>query len=84
MRITDKGRFVIGIINILLAVVGTIILIVQHRFVRIPLLGICLATGITSILSSVETNKQRQKRKEELQAMAKLYGWDKEDNHERS
>ena len=77
MRIKDKGLFVIGVINILLAVIGSIILIVQHRFGRLPLLG--LATGTTSILSSIETKKQRQKRKAELLEKAKLYGWYKED-----
>lgn len=79
MRIKDKGLFAIGVINILLAVIGTAILIVQHRFGRLPLLGLCLATGITSILCSIETEKQRQKRKEELLEKAKLYGWYKED-----
>lgn len=79
MRIKDKGLFVIGVINILLAVIGSIILIVQRRFGRLPLLGLCLATGITSILSSIETKKQRQKRRAELLEKAKLYGWYKED-----
>lgn len=79
MKIKDKGLFAIGVINILLAVVGTVILIVQHRFGRLPLLGLCLATGTTSILRSIETRKQRQKRREELLEKAKLYGWYKED-----
>lgn len=79
MRITDKGLFVIGVINILLAVIGSIILMVQHRFERLPLLGLCLAIGTTSILRSIETKKQRQKRKAELLEKAKLYGWYKED-----
>ena len=79
MRIKDKGLFAIGVINILLAVIGSIILIVQRRFERLPLLGLCLATGSTSILRSVETRQQRQKRKEELLEKAKLCGWYKED-----
>lgn len=79
MRIKDKGLFVMGVINILLAVIGSIILIVQHRFGRLPLLVLCLATGTTSILNSIETKKQRQKRKAELLEKAKLYGWYKED-----
>lgn len=78
MRIKDKGLFVIGVINILLAVIGTVILIIQHRFGRLPLLVLCLATGSTSILRSIETKKPRQKRKEELLEKAKLYGWYKE------
>lgn len=78
MKIKDKGLFMIGVINILLAVIGTVILIVQHRFGRLPLLGLCLATGTTSILRSIETRKQRQKRRAELLEKAKLYGWYKE------
>lgn len=78
MRIKNKGLFVIGVINILLAVIGTVILIVQHRFGRLPLLGLCLVIGITSVLRSIETKKQRQKRREELLEKAKLYGWYKE------
>lgn len=79
MKIRDKGLFAIGVINILLAVAGIVILIVQHRFRRIPMLGLCLVIGVTSILRSIETNKQRQRRKAELLEKAKLYGWYKED-----
>lgn len=79
MKIKDKGLFAIGVINILLAVIGSAILIVQHRFERLPLLVLCLVTGTTSILSSIETRKQRQKRKEELLEKSRLYGWYKED-----
>lgn len=79
MRIKSKMQFLLGIYNILLSIVGAIILVVQHRTERLVILGICFACGIISILNSIETEAQRQKRKEELQAMAKLYGWDKED-----
>ena len=78
MRIKHKMQFALGIINILLAITGAIILIAQHRTERFTMLGICLAWGIISILSSIETKAQRQKRKEELQAIAKMYGWDKD------
>ena len=71
-------QFTLGIFNILLCIVGVIILVVQHRTERIVILGICLACGITCVLNSIETRAQRQKRKEELQAMAKMYGWDKD------
>lgn len=82
MRIKDKMHFAMGIFNILLSIVGTIILVVQHRTERIILLGICFACGITGILNGIETKAQRQKREEELQAMAKLYGWCKDGNVE--
>lgn len=78
MRIKDKAQFTLGVFNILLAITGIIIIIVQHRTEKLPLLGICFACGIISILNSIETKAQRQKRKAELQAMAKMYGWDKD------
>ena len=80
MKIKDKGRFILGVFNILISITGLIILIVQHRTERIAILGICFVCGVISILDSVETKRQRQKREEELRAMAKMYGWDKRDN----
>lgn len=77
MRIKDKAQFALGVFNILLAITGIIIIIVQHRIRKLPLLGICFACGIISILNGIETKAQRQKRKAELQAMAKMYGLDK-------
>lgn len=78
MRIKDKVQFELGVFNILLAITGIIIIMVQHRTGKLPLLGICFAFGIISILNSIETKAQRQKREAELQAMAKMYGLDKD------
>lgn len=82
MRIKSKMQFLLGIYNILLSIIGAIILVVQHRTERLVILGICFACGIISIRNSIETEAQRQKRKEELQAMAKMYGWDKDGDPE--
>ena len=82
MRITNKCEFTLGIINILLAITGTIILIARHDTERIYLLAIVLGTGISGILCGIETDKQRQKRKAELIEKAKLYGWCEEDDEE--
>lgn len=82
MRIKDKGQFALGVINILISIIVLIILIVQHRIRELPLLGICFACGITGILNGIETKAQRQKRKEELQAIAKMYGWYKDGEYE--
>lgn len=78
MKITDKPRFVIGVADILLSVTGAIICIVHHKTRGFSMLGLCFACGVANIIYSIETKSQRQKRKEELQSMAKMYGWDKE------
>lgn len=78
MRIKDKARFIIGIADILLSVTGAIICITQHRTRGFSMFGFCFACGVANIVYGIETNTQRQKRKEELQAMAKMYGWDKD------
>lgn len=77
MKIKDRFQLIMGIINILLGIAGIIVLIVQGRYERIALVGICLVVGIICILNGVETSKQRQKRREELQAMAEMFGWTK-------
>lgn len=82
MRIKDKTQFALGIINILLAITVAITLIVQHRTRKLALLGICIICGISGILRGIETKAQRQKRKAELQAMAKMYGLDKDGDTE--
>lgn len=82
MRIKDKAWFTLGVFNILISITGLIILIVQHRTRGLLLLGVCFALGINGILKGIETKAQRQKRKEELQAMAKMYGWGKDGDKE--
>jgi hypothetical protein len=79
MKIKNKARFVVGIFDILISIMGLAILIIHHRTRGFSLLGFCFACGIFNILNSIETKTQRQKRKEELQVMAKMLGWDKED-----
>jgi hypothetical protein len=82
MRIKNKARFTIGIIDILLSITGFITCIVQQRTRGFSMLGFCFACGIVNIIYGIETKAQRQKRKEELQAMAKMYGWDKDGDAE--
>lgn len=82
MRIKDKKRFVLGVVNILLSVTGTIICIVHHKTRGFSMLGFVFACGVVNIIYGIETKAQRQKRKEELQAMAKMYGWDKRGDSE--
>ena len=74
MRIKDKTQIALGIINIILGVTGVIILTIQGRYERVALCGINFVCGIINILNGIETRAQRQKRKEELKAMAEMYG----------
>lgn len=86
MRIKNKAQFIAGIFNILISIIGLITLIVQHRIkgfsFSLLALVFCFAYGIDNILNSIETKAQRQKRKEELQVMAKMLGWDKDGDAE--
>lgn len=66
----------------MLAITGIIIIIVQHRIRKLPLLVICFACGIFGILNGIETKAQRQKREAELRAKAKMLGLDKDGDTE--
>lgn len=78
MRIKDKARFVIGVIDVLGGIACLIACIYLHRGAKIALTFVPIICGVASIVQSIETKAQRQKRKEELQAIAKMYGWDKD------
>ena len=80
MRIVDVPSFVVGCINITLATLLLVFIIFRNGRSRAYLACIlCLFTGINALTHSIETEKQRQRRKEELEAMAELLGWNKED-----
>lgn len=79
MKIKRVPIFIGGCINILLAFVLLTLIVYHIRPVKLLPIPICLVLcGICQIMDSIETEKQRRRRKEELQEMAKLYGWDKE------
>lgn len=82
MKITNKPRFVIGVADILLSVTAAIVFIIHHKTRGFSMLGFCFACGVANIIYSIETKSQRQKRKEELQAIAKMYGLDKDGDAE--
>jgi len=77
MRIKDKARFAIGVVDIILSVTGAIICITQHRTSGLSIVGLTFGCGIANIIYGIETKAQRQKREEKLKAMAKMLGWDK-------
>lgn len=84
MKITRKAYFVKGIVDILLSLLIVCVIIKNHNGLLprsiIALMLLCL--GISEIVVSIETKAQRQKRKEELKAMAKLFGWNKKEEEE--
>lgn len=84
MKIKNMAYFVKGIVDILLSLLAFCAIIIT-RYAILPrsiiaIMLICL--GIFEIVSSVETKAQRLKRKEELKALAELYGWNKKEDEE--
>lgn len=77
MKIKKISYFVKGIVDILLSLLVFCVIIKTHYAILprsiIAIMLICL--GIFEIVSSVETKAQRLRRKEELEALAELYGW---------
>jgi len=80
MRIKHKAYFITGVIDILVGIACLITSIYLHRGARIVLTFAPIFFGVVSLVQSVETKAERERRREELQAMAKIYGWDKEEN----
>ena len=75
MRIINRPKFVVGCINITLATLVLVLIIFCNGRSRAYLACIlCLSTGFGSLVDSVETEKQRQRRIAELKEKAKLYG----------
>lgn len=79
MRIKSIPMFIIGFVNIALVLILLVLVILGIRPVStLPSSLICLITGIWALTSGIETKKQRQQKIERLEALARLYGWDKE------
>ena len=80
MKIKRIGMFIFGVIDILLAITIVAFVIFGLREVsRLLAAGICLVCGVNMVVKSIETKNQRLRRKEELKEMAKMFGWDKEE-----
>jgi hypothetical protein len=82
MRIKDKAHFVIGVIDLLGGIACLIACIYLHRGAKIALTFIPIICGVASLARSIETKAERQRRREELQAMAKMLGWNKDGDTE--
>lgn len=80
MKIKHIGMFILGVIDILLVIIIVVLVLLGHRNVRNLLAaGICLVCGANMVINSIETKKQRLRRKAELKEMAKLFGWNNEE-----
>lgn len=66
MRIKDKARLIIGVIDLLGGITCLIACVYLHRDAKIALTFVPIICGVISLIQSIETKKQRQKRKEEL------------------
>ena len=78
MRIISVPRFILGIINITLALLLIFLTIFKtHTMYRLILAATCLFTGIMALIESIETKKQMQRREADLQEIRRLLGWDK-------
>ena len=71
-----------GVIDILVGIACLIAGIYLHRGANVVLTFIPISCGVASLVQSIETEAERQRRKEELQLMAKMLGWDKDDDTE--
>jgi len=80
MIIKRKAQFVIGIIDILVGIACLFACVYWHRGSNIIYPFITIICGVVSLMQGIETKAARERRKEKLQVMAKMYGWDKEVN----
>lgn len=77
-KIIDIPKFIIGITNIILAILLTLLILFKtHDTYRFVIVLFCLLGGCISLMDSIETEKQRQRELKELQEKAELYGWNK-------
>lgn len=79
MKIINLPKFILGVINCILAIAICLIVILKHREGhKIIIAAGCLIVGYMTICDSIETKAERLRKAEELKEMARLYGWDKE------
>ena len=79
MKIVNKAKFILGIIDILAGIAIIVLCVYKHRMDRVVYCIFPILCGIYSLMDGIETKKQRLRRISELKEKAKLYGWDKED-----
>lgn len=78
MRIINVRKFILGVINITLALILIFLTIFKtHTMYRVIIAITCLFSGIMALIESIETKKQMQRREADLQEIRRLLGWDK-------
>ena len=80
MRVKDKAQLVLGIIDILLGIIVSVLAIIEHKEDKLIVTVFVLFCGIIALSNGIETKKQRRKKEDEYKQMiAFWYGEDKED-----
>ena len=74
MRIVDKVKFTLGIIDIIVGVGLIIAVILLHRYTKIVFTMFPVGMGIMALCRSIETRKQQQKKEERIKEQARLLG----------
>lgn len=84
MKIKKMAYFVKGMVDMSLSLLIVCVVIKTHNGLLprsiIALMLLCL--GISEIVVSIETKAQHLRRKEELEALVELYGWNKKEEDE--
>lgn len=69
MRIKDKARFTLGVIDIVAGIALVITCIYLHRTSKIAFAFFPILCGIGCLFNSIQTEKEREARRKELEAM---------------
>ena len=69
MKVKNKAKFILGIVDIVVGVGLVITCICLHRTSRIVFAFFPVLCGIGCLLDSIQTEKERESRRKELEAM---------------
>jgi hypothetical protein len=78
MKIINLPKFILGVINCILATALCLIAILKNKEGhKIIIAAGCLFAGYMTVRDSIETKAERLRKAEELKEKARLYGWDR-------
>lgn len=75
MRVKDKVQFVLGITNIILSIILSVVAILQHKEDKFIVVIFALFCGIMTLCNSIETKKQRRKKRRGIQTDDSILVW---------